>query len=82
MDTQKTYLGQFGCRVLENGFSSPPNESYNIIRIIKKASFTADNNTIGGDTSITISQGDSGVDINGNFHKYKLHTRHYNLLFV
>jgi len=64
---QKANLGQFGCRVLENGDSSPANEFYHTIRIIKKASFTADNNTTGGDTSITISQGEAGVDINGHF---------------
>jgi len=60
-------MGQFGCRVLENGDSSPSGEFYHTIRILKKASFTADNNTSGGDASIDISQGEAGVDINGHF---------------
>ena len=42
---QKSNLGQFGCRVLESGDSTPAGEYFHTIRPLKNSSFTADNNT-------------------------------------
>jgi len=64
---QKATLGQFGCRVLETGDSTPVGEFYHTIRPLKNSSFTADNNTTGGDSSITITNVEASCDIVGHF---------------
>lgn len=64
---QKAKLGQFGLRVLDTGDSSPSGEYYHTIRPLKNSSFTADNNTTGGDTSISIVNVEAGCDVVGHF---------------
>lgn len=64
---QKSNLGQFGCRVLESGDSTPAGEYFHTIRPLKNSSFTADNNTTGGDSSITITNAEAACDVVGHF---------------
>ena len=64
---QKSNLGQFGCRVLESGDSTPSGEYFHTIRPLKVSSFTADNNTTGGDSSITITNAEAACDVVGHF---------------
>jgi len=64
---QKATLGQFGCRVLGNGDSSPSGEYYHTIGVLHLADFTATNATPGGDSSIDLDNVASTKEIHGHF---------------